>query len=84
MRCARAERATVPSKSSRNAPRPSPRSVVTVKESDAGIDIDTGNFVCRVARTRRQRDHLDQARRPRGLRDGKLVLLRQDRALERR
>jgi hypothetical protein len=53
---------------------------LSVEESDAGIDVDTGSFVCRFARegaaivTSITRDGGE------ALRDGRLVLLRQDHA----
>jgi hypothetical protein len=53
---------------------------VSVKETESGVDVDTGQFVCRFARGGANviasitRGGVD------ALRDGKLVLLRQDRA----
>src|SRR4030095_13087140 len=60
----------------RSAPKSA--SVVTVKENAGGIEIDTGRFVCRLART--GREFVTSIERNGGvaLRDGKLVLLRQD------
>jgi hypothetical protein len=55
------------------------RAALTVRESDAAIEIDTGRFACRIARggavvvSSIQREGREQ------LRDGRLVLLRQDR-----
>ena len=53
---------------------------VSVKETDSAIEVDTGQFVCRFAR--RGANVIDSITRGgrEALRDGKLVLLRQDRA----
>jgi hypothetical protein len=62
-------------------PRPAKTAVtVRVKESDSAIEVDTGQFVCRIAR--RGPNIIDSISRGtrETLRDGKLVLLRQDRA----
>ena len=53
---------------------------VNVKESDGTIEVDTGKFVCRFARQGSNIiDSITRGGRE-ALRDGKLVLLRQDRA----
>jgi hypothetical protein len=55
-------------------------STLAVKETAAGIEIDTGKFVCRLPR--RGSNLIDAISRDgrRSLNDGRLVLLRQDRA----
>ena len=53
---------------------------VSVKETDAAIEVDTGQFVCRIARQGSNIiDSISRGGRE-ALRDGRLVLLRQDRA----
>src|SRR6187399_1137237 len=57
-----------------------PVAKLSVKETDAAIEVDTGQFVCRIAR--QGSNIIDSIARSgrEALRDGKLVLLRQDRA----
>jgi hypothetical protein len=53
---------------------------VSVKETDGAIEVDTGQFVCRFARQGSNIiDSITRGGRE-ALRDGRLVLLRQDRA----
>ena len=53
---------------------------VSVKETDGAIEVDTGQFVCRFARQGSNIiDSISRGGRE-ALRDGRLVLLRQDRA----
>jgi hypothetical protein len=57
-----------------------PSVTVVVKDTDAGFEIDTGKFVCRLPRSGSNIvETLTRGGRE-GLREGKLVLLRQDRA----
>jgi hypothetical protein len=60
--------------------RPEPATRVVVQESDTAIEIDTGKFTCRLARTGAVliQSILHDGRE--ALRDGRLVLLRQDQA----
>src|SRR6187455_1691689 len=64
-------------------PRPNatkPAASVSVKETDGAIEVDTGQFVCRFARQGSNIiDSITRGGRE-ALRDGRLVLLRQDRA----
>ncbi len=53
---------------------------IRITESDAGIDIDTGAFVCRVPRSGASVIASIMRGGRTALRDGRLVLLRQDRA----
>jgi hypothetical protein len=62
----------------RNAARPT--ATVAVKESDTGIEIDTGQFVCRLPRAGSNIIETISRGGRETLRDGKLVLLRQDHA----
>jgi len=55
-----------------------PATTVSVTESAAGIDIDTGAFVCRVPRTGTNVISSIKRDGREALRDGRLVLLRQD------
>ena len=59
---------------------PQSRLNVSVKETDGAIEVDTGQFVCRFARQGSNIiDSITRGGRE-ALRDGRLVLLRQDRA----
>ena len=60
----------------RSAPKPA--STVTVKESDGGVEIDTGRFVCHIARAGGNVITSIERNGTVALRDGRLVLLRQD------
>lgn len=56
-----------------------PSASLAVKETNAAVEIDTGAFVCRIARSGRNViDSITRDNRP-ALRDGHLILLRQDR-----
>jgi hypothetical protein len=57
-----------------------PSATVALKESATGIEIDTGKFVCRLARSGSNVIESILREGHEALRDGKLVLLRQDRA----
>ncbi len=59
---------------------PKSSATVAVRESDAHIEIDTGSFVCRMPRSGAALIASIQRGGREQLRDGKLVLLRQDRA----
>ena len=82
MRCAPVRApATGPSKSSRSAAPRSPPAAVTVKETRRRRRNRHRQFVCRLRAQRRERHRRSITRDGReALRDGKLVLLRQDRA----